>query len=82
MRKGKWRDLLIACGVATVAELTPASKLFYRFIYLPIFLEPLQGDMLQVVVRGLGWCFYVVVVWVVLQLMAFLVGNPPEAPAR
>jgi hypothetical protein len=33
--------------------------------------------MLQVV-RGVGWCFYVVVVWAFLQLMAFLVGNPPE----
>lgn len=77
MRSGKWRDLLIAFGVATLAEVSPASKLFYRFIYLPIFREPLQGDMLQLI-RGVGWCFYVVVVWVFLQLMVFLAGNPPE----
>jgi hypothetical protein len=77
MRSGKWRDLLIAFAVATCVEISPASNLFYRFIYLPISREPLQGDMLQVV-RGVGWCFYVVVVWVVFQLMAFLVGNPPE----
>jgi hypothetical protein len=76
MRCGKWRDLLIAFAVATFVQLSPASTLFYRFIYLPICREPLPNDMLQVV-RGVGWCFYVVVVWVAFQLMAFLVGNPP-----
>ena len=76
MRSGKWRDLLIAFAIATIAELTPASHVFYQFIYLPNFREPLQGDMLPFI-RGVGWCFYTVVVWVLLQFMAFLVGNPP-----
>jgi len=77
MRSSKWRDLLIASGGATLAELSPASQLFYRFIYLPLFQDPLQGDMLPLI-RGVGWCFYVLVFWLFLQLMAFLVGNPPE----
>ncbi len=76
MRNGKWRDLLIAFAIATIAELSPASNFFYRFIYLPIFREPLQGDMLPFI-QGVGWCFYTVVIWVFLQFVSFLVGNPP-----
>ncbi len=78
MHHAKWRDLLIAFGIASLAELTPASNWFYKLIYLPLFREPLQDDMLRLMIQGVGWCFYTIVIWVFLQLMSFLVGKPSE----
>jgi hypothetical protein len=74
----KWRDLSIAAAVATLLEFTPVSDAFYRYVYLPVFQEPAQGTMLEVV-QVAGWCFYWLIFWLALQLISFLFGNPSSA---
>ncbi len=71
----KWRDLAIAGAIATVLELTPVGNAFYRYIYLPVFQEPVQGTMLQLL-QVVGWCFYLLTFWLMLQLISFLFGTP------
>ncbi len=71
----KWRDLAIAGAIATVLELTPAGHAFYRYIYLPVFQEPAQGTMLQLL-QVVSWCFYLLTFWLMLQLISFLFGTP------
>jgi hypothetical protein len=72
---GKWRDLSIAAVLATLLELTPLSDAFYRYVYLPVFQEPAEGTMLDVI-QVVGWCFYLLICWLILQLISFLFGNP------
>jgi len=71
----KWRDFSIAAVSATVLELTPWSNAFYRYVYLPIFQEPAQGTMREVM-QVVGWCFYLLTFWLMLQVIGFLFGNP------
>ena len=71
----KWRDLSVAAVLATVVELTPVSNAFYRYVYFPVFQEPAQGTLLELV-EVVGWCFYCLVFWLTLQLGSFLFGNP------
>ena len=71
----KWRDLSIAAVIATLLELTPVGSAFYRHIYLPIFQEPAQGTMMELV-QVVGWCFYLLIFWLTLQLISFVFGNP------
>ena len=72
---GKWRDLSIAAAIATGVELTPLSSAFYKYIYLSVSQEPVHGTMLELV-QVVGWCFYLLIVWLTLQLINFLFGNP------
>jgi uncharacterized membrane protein YdjX (TVP38/TMEM64 family) len=70
----KWIDLPIAAALATVLELTPLSHAFYRYVYLPIFQEPQES--LREAIQVVGWFFYLLVFWLMLQLISFLFGNP------
>jgi len=71
----KWRDLSIAAVVATVLEFTPLNNVFYKYVYLPVFQEPAQGNMLDVI-QVVGWCFYLLAVWLILQAVSFIFGTP------
>jgi hypothetical protein len=71
----KWRDLSIAAVIAAVLEFTPLSNTFYEYVYMPVFQEPAQGTMRDVI-HVVGWCFYLLIFWLILQLISFLFGNP------